>query len=189
MGKGEDDSQLESWLERYGEALRRAVRRIVPRRLGTGALDEIEQAVRIRLWKALESEKKIEHPTSYLHRMTINATLDEVRRRARRPESSLEALVEGTGSEFAPITSEPSAEARAHRRQTLEAVERCLQELSTDRARAVRCHLQGFTTSETASLFGWTEPKARNLTYRGLEQLRRRLALQGIDHGLEDVPH
>jgi RNA polymerase sigma-70 factor (ECF subfamily) len=191
MKKSDGTSRLEDWLDRYGEALRRAVRRVVPRRLGTAAMDEIEQEVRIRLWKTLEGERKIHHPTSYLHRMTLNATIDALRQTARRPAASLETLLEEGregGATPEPASGDPSPEERARRRQVLESVEQCLAELPVDRARAVRCYLQGFTTRETGVLFGWTEPRARNLTYRGLTQLRRRLTLLGIDHGLEDLP-
>ena len=189
MSKETDQPSLATWLERYGEALRRAVRRIVPGRLGVDDLDEIEQEVRIRLWRTFEDERKIEHPTSYLHRMTWNATIDALRRRGRRPETSLEAWLEGEGASATAVrTSTPSPEELASRRQLLETVEQCLGELKDDRAQAVRCYLQGFTTLETATLFGWTEARARNLTYRGLHQLRRLLTLRGIHHGLEDIP-
>ena len=41
-----------------------------------------------------------------------------------------------------------------------------------NRRRAVGLHLRGFTSTEIAQLLGWTEPKARNLTHRGLKDLR-----------------
>jgi DNA-directed RNA polymerase specialized sigma24 family protein len=45
-----------------------------------------------------------------------------------------------------------------------------------DRRRtAVGLHLEGLTTQEIADLLGWSEPKARNLVYRGLNDVRQSL--------------
>ena len=51
-----------------------------------------------------------------------------------------------------------------------------------NRQRAVRLHLEGMTTTEIGSLMEWTEPKARNLVYRGLADLREALRAEGIDY-------
>ena len=54
-------------------------------------------------------------------------------------------------------------------------------QLPENRRRAVGLHLQGFTSTEIGQLLGWTEPKARNLTHRGLNDLRASLRTEGID--------
>jgi DNA-directed RNA polymerase specialized sigma24 family protein len=56
-----------------------------------------------------------------------------------------------------------------------------LTRLSEDRSRAVRLYLEGMTSQEIADLAGWTEPRARNLTYRGLKDLRDLLGAEGIE--------
>ena len=50
-----------------------------------------------------------------------------------------------------------------------------LEGVPLDRRRLLRLHLEGFTTQEIAELNGWTEPKARNLLYRTLGDLREKL--------------
>ncbi|MGH9199086.1 MAG: hypothetical protein ACRD1T_25575, partial [Acidimicrobiia bacterium] len=45
---------------------------------------------------------------------------------------------------------------------------------------------QRFTNQEIADLLGWSEPKARNLLYRGLKELRSRLRLLGIEYELDE---
>ena len=47
---------------------------------------------------------------------------------------------------------------------------------------AVGLHLEGLTTHEIADLLGWNEPKARNLVYRGLNDIRRCLKEAGIEY-------
>jgi DNA-directed RNA polymerase specialized sigma24 family protein len=39
------------------------------------------------------------------------------------------------------------------------------------------------TTDEIADLMEWSEPKARNLVYRGLKELRGKLRAAGIEYG------
>ena len=56
-----------------------------------------------------------------------------------------------------------------------------LRRLQENRRRAVGLHLQGMTTDEIARMAGWTEPKARNLVYRGLADLRVELRGMGVD--------
>jgi DNA-directed RNA polymerase specialized sigma24 family protein len=53
--------------------------------------------------------------------------------------------------------------------------------LPDDRRRAVGLYLEGFTSQEIAHLLAWSEPRARNLTYRGLKDLRQQLRAEGIE--------
>jgi RNA polymerase sigma-70 factor (ECF subfamily) len=48
------------------------------------------------------------------------------------------------------------------------------------RRAVVKMYLAGYDRLEIADLLGWTEPKTRNLLYRGLADLRERLTEMGI---------
>ena len=52
--------------------------------------------------------------------------------------------------------------------------------LPDSRRSVVRMYLAGYGREEIADLLGWTEPKTRNLLYRGLADLRERLTSMGI---------
>ena len=67
------------------------------------------------------------------------------------------------------------------RRDVVERLEQAIDTLDAPRAVAVRLHLAGYDRSEIGELLGWTEPKTRNLIYRGLADLRDRLRALGID--------
>ena len=64
----------------------------------------------------------------------------------------------------------------------LREVRAALDRMPEERRRAVRLHLQGFKTGQVANLLGWTEPKARNLAYRTMNELRRDLRKRGFDY-------
>ena len=143
---------------------------------------EVEQEVLLRVWRALERESELRAPASFLYRVVATALVDAVRRRRARPEEPLMSESDESGSAREPRAAAPSPEEAARRSELLAVVERQLAALSDRRRLAVRLHLQGFDTTEIGRLAGWSEPSARNLVYRGLEQLRCRLREQGIDY-------
>jgi len=186
--RADDESPFEALLEKYGDLLRRAIARVCPRRLGL-QFDDIEQEARLRLWKAMQGETEIESPASYLYRIALTTTIDAVRRATARREEQLQ--FENDSSAGAPPSArlrEPatdmaqSPEALAESRVLLARVEAAINRLSSDRRRAVGLHLRGFTPQEIADLLSWSEPKARSLVYRGLADLRERLAAEGIEY-------
>jgi RNA polymerase sigma-70 factor (ECF subfamily) len=168
--------ELDALLARFRAELSRRLARALPRE-HAAALDDLVQDASIRLWQALAGERKIVSSASYLHRVAANATIDALRRhRARREEP----LPEGDPAEApaAVALADPGAdpERAAAGRERVARLQAALAALAPERRRAVRLHLQGFTTLEIGELCGWSEPKARNLAYRALEELRERLA-------------
>ena len=62
-------------------------------------------------------------------------------------------------------------------------VDRAMEDLHVTRRAVVRMYLAGYEREEIAALMGWSEAKTRNLLYRGLSDLRVRLAALGIGPG------
>jgi len=175
---------LEEILEQYGSLLRGVIARVCPRDFGL-QFDDIEQEARLRLWRALRDETEIRRPASYLYRVAVTATLDAVRRATARREDQL------CPSDPEPISlpfglavgrSNPSPESRAHERGLLAKVQAVLRRMAPRKRSAVSLHIRGFTPAEIAQLTGWSEPRARSLVYRGLKELRSKLAAEGIEY-------
>jgi RNA polymerase sigma-70 factor (ECF subfamily) len=59
-------------------------------------------------------------------------------------------------------------------------VNRAIEAIAAARRPVVRMHLAGYPREEIAGLLGWTEAKTRNRLYRGLADLRERLAAEGV---------
>jgi RNA polymerase sigma-70 factor (ECF subfamily) len=179
-GREQVDARLEALVRDYGQLLRQIIRKFVPPGSGVDP-DEIEQEVRIRLWRALERETDLRHAASYIYRVAATATIDAIRRIRARREEQLPRPEDGQ-HEATPDSEGRFPDQTAIQHELMAAVRASLRELSTDRRRAVSLHLQGFTNLETAELLGWSEPKARNLIYRGLRDLRAALRRRGIDY-------
>lgn len=165
-------------VETYGALLRAAIVRLAPKHLGID-FDDVEQEARLRLWRALEREREIDDLASYLYRVAATATIDAIRRvKARRETQWAETEEEAPVARL--ISPEPSPERAAAAREIADRAARELQRIPESRRRAVGLYLQGLGSGEIGRALGWTEAKARNLLYRGLEDLRRRLRAAGV---------
>jgi len=178
MGAGADrtSSVIESVLARF----RRMVRSVGIRRgLVDADLDEVLQDVRIRLWHAGEKGKPLEElGPSYLYQLATSAALDVLRRRRSHGAATALTLDAPEMSEVAAPTASPHE--AVERGELAAHVDAALETIALDRRVAVRMHLAGYDRDDIARAFGWSEARTRNLVYRGLEDLRRRLAAAGV---------
>jgi len=141
-------------------------------------VDDLVQEVGLRLWKALESgEKILNAPASYIHRTAVSAALDILRRRRVRRETPVRL---SRPSGLAALGESPGADRMLEGLELQETVGRALERMIPARRSVVKMYLAGYGREEIADLLGWTEPKTRNLLYRGLADLREELTAMGI---------
>ena len=175
-GPGTDrvSSTIEALITRF----RTMVRSVGARRgLVEADLDEVMQDVRIRLWQAGEGGKTLEElGSSYLYHVATTAALDLLRRRRARRADDTEDICERSDLTTHHASPHDTLEARELAAQ----IDAAIDTLSMDRRVAVRFHLSGYDREDIARMLGWTEARTRNLLYRGLDDLRRRLTDMGI---------
>lgn len=178
----EVERRLRDLLERFGGRVRAILAGSGLHRHGIQP-EDVEQEVRIRLWQALTRESELRHPASYIVQVVRTTVIDAMRRAAARPAAAEGAAPDGDRREVAaePGRAGFDPETTAAAQLLAGQVELILADLGGERARAVRLLLQGFTTEEIGRVHNWTEAKARNLAYRGLSELRLRLAELGYD--------
>lgn len=140
-------------------------------------LDEVMQEVRIRLWQTAEGGKDITAlGSSYLYRVASSAALDLIRRRrAKGGDRTDDIEAQDTLAALSPSPVDATEGLEVARR-----INDVVSELAQDRRVAVRMYLNGHDHNEIARVLGWSEARARNLLYRGLDQVRKRLVLLGI---------
>jgi RNA polymerase sigma-70 factor (ECF subfamily) len=164
---------LELVVERFAEKVRR-----VGRRFGLPAadVDELFQDVRVRLWRARQTGEKISSsPASYVYKTAVSAALDIIRKRQTRLEDPLD-LADQTEVSAMP----ESPEARMEESELAAQVARAVETVTPARRAVVRRYLEGARPDEIARELGFTLTKTRNLLYRGLADVRGRLATLGI---------
>jgi RNA polymerase sigma-70 factor (ECF subfamily) len=166
---------LEQTLSRCAELVRRLGRR---HHLAQDDVDEVFQEVRIRLWRALASGERIGSvPASYVYRTAQSAAVDLIRRRRVRREEGVDP---NRSSGETALGADPGPDRAVERSELIDALEQALDSLIPSRRPVVRMHLAGYSLEEIAGLLGWSEPKTRNLLYRGLADLRAALIERGF---------
>ena len=171
------DQVFEGLLRDFGRRIRQLVESHCR---GTQGLDpdDVEQDVRIRLWRALDSDRFQPLGASYIQRTVVSTVIDAARRAALRVTDPLPEVGYETLADAAPG---PSIEMAAAGRQRAERVWAVIESLSVRRRVPIKLHLQGFTLQEIADLEGVSAEAARKLVSRGMEALKERLAELGID--------
>jgi len=168
---------FESLLKDFGRRIRQLVESHCR---GTQGLDpdDIEQEVRIRLWRALDGDRIESLGASYIQRAVVSTVIDAARRAALRVTEPLPEAGRETLADAAPG---PSIEDVALGRQRAERVWAVIQSLPVRRRVPIKLHLQGFSLTEIAELEGVSPEAARKLVSRGMEALKARLVELGID--------
>jgi len=190
------EERFNAVVEEFGVLLRRAIVRLCPHDKGL-QFDDIEQEARMRLWRALQDEREVTNYASYLYRIAATATIDAMRRIQARHEEQLQLMEQGAdegemsigpgaASAIAPVSVttpvRDSPERLAESREAVGRVMLAVAKLPDEQRRAVGMYLQGMTSQDVADLMEWTEPKSRNLIYRGLKELRKSLREEGLDY-------
>jgi len=164
------EARFESLIRDYGRLIASVVARV-----GGPAVSEVredvEQEVRLSLWRQLQAEQTIHHPSSYVYATAVRETVRWVKRElARRVAAVPEELAATEGDPWRALAARED-------QQTFEA---CLNRLTEDRQRALRAHLAGFDVQETMRMYDWSYQKARNLIARGMADLRGELRNRGL---------
>lgn len=125
---------------------------------------------------------------SWLLRIVTNACYDELRRRKRRPQSSLEALyVEDEGEAEARFaSSSESPEGYSQRMELNQAIQDCLGGLPDDqRSVAVLCDIEGFNYEEISQIAGLALGTVKSRLSRARARLRD--CLRGFEELLPEA--
>lgn len=139
--------------------------------------DDVEQEVRIRLWRAVERDRSAAFHASYIQQVVASTVIDALRRAKVRAAEPLPEESE-EGGNFLPDES-VGPEQQASAGQHMDALNACLAELPERRRLPIAMHLQGFAQKEIADAIGTSEEAARKLISRGLVELKDLLRERG----------
>lgn len=137
--------------------------------------DDLLQEVRFRLWKALRDRGgEIKFLNAYVKTVVLSVFINEVERSARERR-----LIDAVRTAGMPLDATKS---RLWKSKDLlrGALADALGSLGPAKRRTIELRLEGFSFEEIARLNHWSPGKARGCYYRGLAELRARLAERGI---------
>lgn len=177
-----DHQRLEQLLAEHGARLKALLHRYRLPQQGIDP-DEVEQEVRIRLWRAVERDRSGEFRASYIQRVVASVVIDAVRRGRVRPSEpgnddngGMDVL-----EDFAPRPDQSASDD-----ERMQILAGCLAEIPERRRIPIQLHLQGLGFRHIGELNGISEEAARKLVSRGMADLRQRLRESGVEGDKDD---
>lgn len=167
------EKEFESLVERFAVFIRAHIQKYGLAKYGLDP-EDIIQEVRIKLWKLVCSEKIIANPASYIRKIVSSSVIDQIRK-FRREEGLFQRELEKQISEF-----ETSYTDEISRMKGLEdMLGKAVDALIDSRRQVVKLYLLSLSIPEIAGYLNWSLDKTRNLLYRGLADLRKKLKDMG----------
>ena len=140
--------------------------------------DDLLQEIRIRIWKALKDrEGEIQYLNAYVKKVVFSVFINEVNRLRRERQ-------------LISVAEDRQHYGRRRRRRIArdrttplrDIIVESLTALGGTKRRVIELRLEGFTLAEIARLNHWSLSKACNDYYRGIKELKNRLAKRGIHY-------
>ncbi len=120
------------------------------------------------------------HIGAWLLRIAANACYDELRRHARRPSSSLDALLDDDQSAFSPASPDPGPEEHTLRSEARRDIQRALMSLPAEQRLAViLCDVEGLRYDEIAEVTRSSLGTVKSRISRGRSRMREFLSHEG----------
>jgi len=139
--------------------------------------DDVLQEVKIRLWKALEKGNGIQSFSAYLRKIVdsviINNLRDVHREREAMHSVEFQLRLSDNGHDIGP-------EGDLDRLRGV--VKNALDGLKESKRKVIFLSLSGYSIKEISGMFNWTRKKTYGLYERGLADLKKKLAKEGIQH-------
>jgi RNA polymerase sigma factor (sigma-70 family) len=169
-------AEIERTIDRFTQVIRSAIRKTCPS-IGKADMDDIEQEVKIAVWRQIEkNEKGIHNLGSYIWRVAYTTTSKVMKRLTEQRKELIGAWDDCREADKAfqsPENSSPDRQFQS--RELLQIVRESVDGLIDSRRQVVKLYLSGMSAEEITEYFGWTDGKARNLLSRGLADLREML--------------
>lgn len=135
--------------------------------------EDVDQEVKLKLWKMASNGKKIRNFRSYLWRVVYTTALDIIGKRLNG--MFYEDHDNGASAWFSERLDLGSPERLMEKNELKSMVGMAVESLREKRRLVVKLYLTGMRIEETAEFVGWGENKVRHLLYRGLGDLKKAL--------------
>lgn len=141
--------------------------------------EDISQEVFMKVYRALKTFRRDAKMSSWLHQITVNASIDSLRRKSVKPAKSMgefdnvsaqKNLIASSTQNYDPVQSTESIQIQNHISQALEKIS------PKERAVFIMCHYNGLRLNETAEILNVTIGTVKSLLFRAIRKLRKELS-------------
>lgn len=137
--------------------------------------DDIFQDVRIKLWKIILNGKQIYNYPSYINKIIRTSVIDHLRK-LKRHENIFSMEKQKKIHEHKCMYFQK----KSSKKELSFIVGKAVDSLLLNRKKVVKLFLLNMSIEEIAIIFRWSKDKTRNLLYRGLSDLKKKLKDKGI---------
>lgn len=167
--------EFEDILDRFSRFIVFQIQKFSPQQKGIDP-DDVLQDVKIKIWKILNDEKKIDNYASYIKKIVDSSVIDQLRRMRREEHILFSEMQRRIAEKKNAYTKEDIDEQKLKK-----ILEEAVDSLLESRRKAVKLHLLNMSLEEISEFFNWSRHKTRNLLYRGLNDLKQKLKEKGIE--------
>lgn len=142
--------------------------------------DDIYQEVRIKIWRLICSEKIIKNHALYIKKIINSSTIDYIRK-SRRDEGLI--ILEKRRKISERKNKYSNIEKNNENEKTFkEIIGIAIDSLIDTRKKTVKLYLLNLSLDEISIVCNWSRDKTRNLLYRGLTDLKKKLYNMGFEY-------
>jgi RNA polymerase sigma factor (sigma-70 family) len=132
--------------------------------------EDVEQDVKLKLWRMISGGKKIDNFRSYIWKVVITTTLDVIEERLHCEPDDVIAQ-EANAIPFHRL-HELSPEQQLEQKEMKKSVRLAVASLPSRRKQVVELWLTDMNLEEIAEFLRWKENQVRHLLYRGIEDVK-----------------
>lgn len=152
-------------------------------------IEDIEQEIKIKIWKLLKKGKKVENLPSYIKRVAYSATVDELRKmRKQVPTRQLQNTADRDALQelFSSKESSKSPQDGLEWEEMRMTIRALIDGLGEDRKNVLLLYTAGMSVEEICEFCRWDKIKVRHLLYRGISDLRQKINRYSGDESQTD---
>ena len=169
------EKEFANLLDRFAGSIRYHILKFNLEKYGLDP-EDIGQDVRLRIWRLLGTEKNIANYTSYIRKIVNSTVIDQLRKWKRE-----EGVFKAEKKKVAELELGYNPEV-ARLNKLKDAIATAVEALIESRRQVVKLYLLGMNIEEISGYLKWSQDKTRNLLYRGLADLKRRLKDRDIEY-------
>ncbi len=171
------DSHLKLIIDRFSSLIRHVIASNL-HKTDKINLEDVEQEVKVKIWKFLKKGKKVDNFPSYIKRVAYTATIDELRKmRKQNPTSETIGLKNiYSMSRINELRNpEESPEFLMEGQEMRKSLKELIDSLGENRKQVLRLYMIGMSIEEICEFFDWNKTKVRHLLYRGIDDLKEKM--------------
>jgi len=168
--------EFEGLIHRFSQFVKAHIQKFNVQKSGLDP-DDILQEVKIKIWRILEDEKKIENYASYIRKIVDSSIIDQLRKLKREKGIFAYEKQRWISDQKNNYLTTLSPEIN-----TKEIIGEAVNLLIETRRTVVKLYLLNMTIEEISAFLKWSKDKTRNLLYRGLSDLKKILKEKGIEY-------